>query len=482
MSSTNDLVSRLTATLVTKAEEITVTKTEFDPERPTSLDLDAVPIEPAASRIARQPRRMWSVAAAVLAVVAIAGAVVVVSRGGDSGPTADTTDTTTTAPPQSTGSAQAPDGALVPTWVPDGLELQTVTWTNEAYGGEWSDQTVQLFGDPGEGVAVAIRIQAPSSGESIGDALTVRGLPATVTPSKYSADATEISWQEDATVIANVRGLTNAEAAAFLGGLTWRSDDRQEGFADPADPALPLVGEGFPGTPAPTMKALFSYSSPDGRFLEVSTTTGAGATTNDYLLTAFYGGLEGDVAVWWDEPFGNLVVAWPDGKRYWIDSRKTISDRATLQQVADGIHEGTGADIDAMLAEIATRTVALPLVASVELSAGTLELRGNNDDAGNVLCLRRTGSEDIDCGTLPTTLSSGMFGVGLAVSIDGVWYVAAASTVEQPVVGGGGSDEPIPSETGADGEWMFVLAQPPDGVDQVSVTVGNNGTGFTRPS
>jgi len=126
----------------------------------------------------------------------------------------------------------------------------------------------------------------------------------------------------------------------------------------------------------------------------------------------------------------------------------------------------------------------LPLVASADVSLGTLEVHGEDDF--HLLCLRAPGDEQPDCGDVESggiRVGGDLDGAITSFVVDGTWYVGAASSAAAPEVRS--QDYPpettYPSEAGSDGPWRLVLATPPADVDTVAVMAGDGVQAVERP-
>jgi len=153
---TDDLTARLTNALDALANTYDPDIPHFDPDRRPSVTLPED--EPS-----RHPRR-WLVAAAVLVIGALAAAVTVAIRHDTSAGPDDVRMSDDDKAPRVEGARSVPTGALVPTVVPDGLEL----WN--AGGTDRPEETLrpgryQLFGTPGEGPAVLVVIEEDGFGD-----------------------------------------------------------------------------------------------------------------------------------------------------------------------------------------------------------------------------------------------------------------------------------------------------------------------------
>jgi hypothetical protein len=518
------MTSTLTRTLQAKAADAQVSPadTPFDPTRQLTLvnddalephaespdrgdEVGAGPVSPRPAGLWPSWRRRLLPVVAGACTVLVAGALALMGAGrGDDGRTR-TAETTTSTPSPDRSASGAPDGLLLPGWVPEGMQL----WSAEWYvSGAQVGHTYQLFGDPDAGGAVLVWLQPQSNPLPAGEPTRVRGRPAVVESRTDDPWPTTraLSWSENgSSITASFRGMSTDDAIAALDGLRWRSSSYEEGFADPGDRSLPLQGETAPGAGGAMLAATFHYS--DGlpatsvwegrRFLDISTSipSGEGGSRLVDLQESFYGERRA-----LSEPVVSVeqtiaIRTWADGRHGLVDSQGSVSDEAALRRVAEDLRSGTSDDFDRLRAEATAQRARLPLVSSAGLPTGVLEVRG--EGGFTALCLTVVAHEPT-CGMGPATR-----GPVLSVVVDGVWYVAAASTSGEPSVqaalpgtGGlaapsdvvdaanrqAGSDAgPYPGETAADGPWKFVLVRPPAAVEAVTAGFEGIGQTFERP-
>lgn len=509
------LAATLTTTLRTKAAQATESLEtrppgRFDPARRPSpsplsglVDLDGqwsgssrtsgseewVPLQ---APVPPRPRRRLVAAAALVVAAALVGAVgavrVVVSDGDDG--MARTSDTTVPA---------GPEGWLVPTWVPEGMEVWNVQWSDGSHqpGADTSWGTFQLFGDPDAGRAIYVQAGQEYE-ESTADAepIRIRGQSGWAGPAIDIEIHTDeridsIFWNEaGATITALFRGMTAAEAVAAVEAMEWRSGTPEGGFAPPADGSLPLRGESL--SSEGTVGASFFYSegvpATDGLSLSIVTSTEP-STPIGYLDEWFYRGdqvppADDGARHEFDSESHELRVSWPDGRTVLVSPGLPTSDdrlpgRDVLERIVDSLVVGTEADLAPLRDRFESNVEALPVLASAETSAGSLELHGVGSGRADFqrLCLRRPDQPGLDCGQGP-----GIAG-DLVASWDvaGVWYVGVAATGYEPEVLGRAADdesagEALPGEDRSDGEWNLLLVQPPADVAYVHIDTDAAGT------
>jgi len=143
-----------------------------------------------------------------------------------------------------------PDGWLLPTWVPGGMELwglEFSSWPAEERGSEPGTTIPQLFGDPDGGRAIYVNSSEFEVVADTAEPVTVRGRSGQAGPAWDVAEndvGEAITWTErGGTITALYKGTTRDEAIAVLDSLDWRSDDPADGFAPPGDDAWALRGE-----------------------------------------------------------------------------------------------------------------------------------------------------------------------------------------------------------------------------------------------
>jgi hypothetical protein len=489
-----ELAARVAAALRAKAGRVTTTAEPFDASSPML----------AVDQLGQPRRRHWArpvmAAAGVLLVATAAAAVATRSRddGGDrtrSGPSEPQTQPTPAGPSESQirpapSAPAAPDGALAPGWLPDGLTLWSVTWSSGAQDAALQPNQ-QLF-TAADGGGVLIDIQAANPGSSSGgDPVTVRGVEGSLLPAKeFPDDASTIFWEEDASLSATFTGMTLDSALAVLDNLQWRSADHKQGFAPPTEGPLTLAGETSDAAPVPVVSTAFQYADEsltltpgDSRQLTVRTSSATGGTSSDLLAARLHGEQRGDGAVEsYDPAYGTLSVVWPDGRRYWIDANATPLGRDELRRVADEMTELAASDLEELRDGVETRIEGLPAVAETALPSGRVTVRGSGSSA--TLCLAVAGEQrcanPVDDGVW---LSADVMGTGFV--IDGAWFVVAAATptAAPPTIVASGAGDPadldsiewgpgIVGEAATDSGWAMVLAQPAAGIDIVLLDLG----------
>jgi hypothetical protein len=468
----DDLTRRLGESLRTNAGHVTVPDEPFDPGRPGLALATSAPQR-------RRPRAL--VAAAAVFVVALAGAAVALRPG--PGSQADDTMTGQPYPPVASPLPPAAEGVPAPSAAPAGLDLWGVGWSAPRQGTGDPTTWAQLLGDPGDPeVALLIESEssAPGSGNADGTLLSVRGHDATLLPAKDRPDdAWTLSWEEgDAALSASFRGMTQDEAVAALDALQPRAGGGG-GFDVPAGGSLTVLDEVLDPA-APAAIGVFTYAEalpvgnvPAGPQLEVRTSAATGTKTLGYLLTWFNGSRDADGRARSSDAGGMLHVVAPDGLDVLADPGGTGVPREVVEQVVAGVAPATAADLTALWTEANERVAALPLVAEIALSSGTLELRGE----ARALCLRLDAGRSCQA-AMPAGVAVAIDGT-VAASFDagGTWYVGAATTAVAPTVD---PDQPE-TESGADGTWEGLLVRPEADVDQVDVWFGDTGVGLTRP-
>ena len=387
-----------------------------------------------------------------------------------------------------------PDGWLVPTGLPAGMQLWGVDYSSSSGDERLSEPGMtipQLFGDPDQGRAIYIVSDQYDVVPDTAEQVTVRGRTGQAGPSWDVAEndvGDAISWEErDARITALYKGTSRAEAIAVLDSLEWRSDDPADGFAPPSDPAWALRGEVDDWPPA-GYEASFSYSqgapssdSTDDRpgfwiHTEAGSAVSAGYLAGWYRQGASVGGGDRPVSTF-DEESLRLEVYWSDGRSIIIEpqarSGPQAPTREELERIAGSLIVVSEADLAALGAGAEANVAALPVLASGETTIGRLEVHGEGDF--HRLCLDRPADGPLACAT-------GMLGdTGADWMIDGTWYVTEASTTNDFLILGGHDPSrapdagELPAETTTAGEWTFYVVAPPPGIDQVclSSTDGN---------
>lgn len=425
-----------------------------------------------------QPRRRWVLVAAALVVV-MGAATVAIARRSDHPADVDTrTEDTETTLPQRRPPI-VPDGALAPRWVPDGLAVWEVMWSQPDLGARQALGKEQLFGRNGrtDDGALYVRLMPSAATESPSGDVTVQGHPASVQPAKEFGDTTSvITWHESGVQVdVEFVGLDLGEAVAVVNTWSWRSSVRTEGFAPPTGGGFAMLGE---TTAAPDGTVVHSSSflyldaelnrlPGEGHQLRVDTQTAGGGPAIGFLTTWFHGSARADGSVEsYDPQYGSLRRSWPDGRGVYLDANSTPIDRPTLTRIADSIAPISGVELVALRDETADRlATTLPLTASAAFDVGTLEVRGDGyqvslclvvADGGKRLCPPPTGAGDDQFA---------------GVLVHGNWYLIAAERGATPRFHESGSnplDPAVPELPGqvpvTDGEWTFVVLANEPGV------------------
>ena len=506
--------SRLTAilerTLDAKAAQATDQDTAaipaFDPERPMSTaglgrsrgdarvhSLDVVPDGPgdlddlgvsALPTGGSQPAhcRPWLLvsAAACVVMVALAGAVLL--------PNDDDADVDVR--PLQIG--DPPAGWLVPTWLPDDMELWGMdTSSYQQADGDDPATIPQLFGDPGLDRAIYVTSHRYEISPDTAEDVTVRGTTGSAGTGWGAAEeelGDAVSWEErGVSITALFRGVARDEAIAALDALDWRSNDPLDGFAPPADPAWPLRAEAA-SRDRVDREATLVYSrgipaeddrgSGDG----VTVHTSSSSTISAGYLETWYlegsGDGTGPLVTYRDDGH-ELSFHWPDGRSVLVSPQGEGSSltRDELVRIATSVSVATAADLIDVRDAAERMIEAQPVVATAATAIGTVEVHG---DGGIVrLCLRRPGSSDADCDTSTMGGNVGPDGSARATTqwtLDGSWNVAVASRGEVPRIMDS-SDTPItpselvdvPADTSVVGDWTVQFVQPPPEVDAICI-------------
>ena len=463
MIASRRLTARLTRTLEVKAAQaVPGQAADVGPPRPG------------------RPRRLLLRAAALILVLALSAAgAVALQRGAD-----DAQVSTVTL-------GDPPDGWLMPTWVPEGMELWGVESSSSSSGtaGFGEPGTMpQLFGDPDAGSAIYVTSFRYDLRPATAEQITVRD-HAGQAGRGWDVEETDVGdaimWDErGATITALYEGMTRGEAVAALDSLEWRSDDPADGFAPPSDGSWPLRAEVARHQPV-GRDAVFLFG--DGRSGLRIHTSSSSAVSAEYLDAWYERGVEaggGERPLRrYDEDGHELTVVWPDGRSIVIspmgDPQSHPPSRATLERIVDSLTVASEAEMATERDRAEGTIEALPVVASAATRIGTVEIHG--EDGFLQLCLDRGREQGSSCNT--DTLGGGYSPDGTAIAtadwtIDGDWYVVVASTgPESEIVGGrdprGAPDAgELPAETTTVGEWTVRLVQPASDIRTVCMSSG----------
>ena len=519
--------SRLTAvlerTLDAKAAqaadpEITAAAPRFDPHRPSSTaglapvrrhdgtggllkpvpvgtedlsgdvdDLDLSPVSTSHGPRAthrRRARLRVPAAACVAVAVAVAGAVVLQDGGGGG-----TEDADVAVRPLELG--DPPDGWLVPTWVPDGMELWGIDTTSYEQPDDSVPDTIpQLFGDPAGDRALYITSHRYEISPTTARDVAVRGTTGTAGTAWGAAEdehGTAVRWDErGVTISALYRGVSQEEAIAFLDTLEWRTDDPLDGFAPPTDDTWPLRAEATTRSTVTRDASLIYSDGVPGAAGVMSLglwvqTTSSSAISAGYLDTWYLEGSgDGTAPLVTSRDVGEVGVFWPDGRSVSISSRSLDGAGSSLpldvlERIARSTDVVSTADLTAVRDAVGNRIEALPLVATADTPIGAAEIHADGDLIR--LCLRRPGAPGADCDTSTMGGGAGDDGSALATAqwiVDGAWYITVASRGEVPQVFGStdrttrpSTDGELEAVTTEVGEWTVQLVQPPADVESV---------------
>jgi hypothetical protein len=460
MIASRRLTARLTRTLEAKAGQAGADVTDRVPPRRTGR------------------RRLLLPAAAVAVVAALGAGTIALQRTRDETPVSTVT------------LGDPPDGWLVPTWVPEGMELWGVESSSSSGPGGFGEAGTipQLFGDPDGGRAIYITSFRYDLRPGTAEQVTVRGQVGQAGRG-WDVEETDvgdaITWNErGATVTALYRGVTRNEAIAALDSLEWRSDDPADGFAPPSGGSWPLRGE--VGSHGPVGRdAVLLYG--DGRPELWIHTSSSSAVSAEYLDAWYEQGPEaGDgerPLRSYDEDGHELTVLWPDGRSITISptggTQAQLPSLATLDRIADSLTVASDADLAALRDTAGANIEALPVLASAGTRIGTVDVHGDGELLQ--LCLRSPSAPGSSCNTDPASGGTSPDGTAIATAewtIDGAWYVVVASTGAEPEIVGGrdprGSPDAgeLPAETTTAGEWTVRLVQPAPDIQMVCTSSG----------
>jgi hypothetical protein len=503
MTTSRRLAAVLTRTLEVKAEQATgvdVSAATFDPGRRTSPSADGIELAGllhqahgyAPLRVVDGPapkvrRRRLVAAVAVSGALALLAAGVTALVGGS-----------THEPVRVIALGNPPDGWLVPTWVPEGMEL----WGVDSFSSSGDEQSgepgtiPQLFGDPDGGRAIYITTFRYEVVPGTAEPVSVRGRSGEAGRG-WDVEETDvgdaITWDErGASITALYKGTTRAEAIAVLNALAWRSDDPADGFASPADDSWALRAE-VEHWPPDARSARFAYSqgvppssSADGRlglwiYTEASSAVSATYLAGWYEQGPGVGDAERPVTTF-DDEWHTLTVAWPDGRSVRIESlgvpQSQLPSRELLERIAHSMTVATEADLGGLRDAAGANVEALPVVASGETRIGTVAIHGEGKFLQ--LCLARPTGDGTSCRTDALGGSSSTDGSAIATAewvIDGTWYVVVASRSDDfQIVGGRDATRApdageLPAAITRAGEWTIRLVEPPPDIEQVCIDV-----------
>jgi hypothetical protein len=476
----DELEARVRAALAERARRLPRT------DRPFRVDAPVLFEEPLVER----HRLRWVAAAVVMVMIgALATAVVVRSDGRSSVSTATNSDSS--ASPTSSVGAPVP-GALASGPSEAGLQLWSIAWGSSPPVDSGSRS--ELFGRPnGTPGKVLVQVSGANPGSTgCCSPVAVRGQSGQIAPAKeFSDSASTIVWQEEATMRATFNGMSEQQALDFLGTLTWRGQDHQAGLAPPSESDLVLLGEsdGTPSGPVVAADLVYrdqpAWTGPgSGRQIEVRTTDAVGRVTADYLKVWFDGDRVDDRTVQsFDPSFGTLHTVTTTGQSVWVDGYGTVTDRTRLQGIADHVMPRTGSEMLGLRNDSERLAAQLPVLGSVTLSSGTVEIHGTSDAQSVCLLIE---SQPARC-SAPEP--AGLTALG-SFLVDGRWYVLAAGGSQIQVT----TDPPAPTynsgqpasrtvlaaEHGTVAGQLVLLCQPPDDLD--TVLVGDNQQiGVVRP-
>jgi hypothetical protein len=486
----DELIEELRSTLHRRANDVRDVRDALDHFDPTQPGADISVVTPPVPRRHGSP---WLKAAVILVLIGAVAALVVVRSSHHS--RVDVTSTPGDPLPPDTSNVP---GGLAPRSAPAGTQLWSIDWNQEA--SDPVSTRTELFGQAdGQGGEVLVQVTDANPGSTgCCTPVLVRGQQGQVGPAKEFPETTSnLSWQEDATISASFKGMSQADAISFIDSLQWRGPDHRGGFDVPAGAAMTLLGEvaGDPPTSLATTLELTYRDTPasvdigTGVQREVRATVGPGRETSRYLKTWFDGSKDSDgIARSYETAFGTYSEAAPDGRYVWVDANKTPSTEAELRAISDSLVPQTGAELLALRAQAEGAAAALPSVASIPLPSGVVDVRG--DAEARTVCLRvdavtrcSVPTPDLDGGAVNNV---GSFLVG------GEWYVVYASTNDPQVTSGHSPPPynstnpdvltPVPSERSADGAWHAVLSRPTN-LQRVQIADGDQLSGdVLRPA
>lgn len=388
---------------------------------------------------------------------------------------------------------------FVPSWVPDGLQLQDLT-VQPPLGREPGRVHRQLLESTTGDAAMLLHIEIDRPYFlPLGTELAARGTTVGVRPSLEtigSVSLTELRWSEgDADISATTRDLTESDAAALLDALTWVDPvDPLGGFAPPAGWIVRTEPTTGPGSGTETVLTYVDPASPGRVALTVQASV-TGAVAPGYLLTSMVGhvGDDGVVVATQDPSLAGssptTYAHWPDGRRSQVSGDDRLDD-ATAERIALGVGPSDGAEIAAMGAALSQRLGAGEVLAAADLPAGRVELVGAPDPGA--VCLTVDGTRTCRAVVIDHGTASGLGFVAGSTAVGPTWLVFGASregiqitddeTADAlfPVLRDGEPIDPnmpmkISAPVANDGEWYLAVLAVRDDAVQAYVT-GNGAT------
>lgn len=439
-------------------------------------DLDLAGLPAARGAGSGRGRRRMLVPAAACVAVAMGLAVAVVVRDGND-------DADLAVRPVELG--DPPDGWLVPTWLPEGLELWGLdTSTSEPVNGSDPATIPQLFGDPAGDRAFYITSHRYEISPTTAHDVDVRGTTGSAGTGWGAAEEElddAIRWDErGVSITALYRGVTEEEVIALLDTLEWRTDDPLDGFAPPGDDTWPLRAEATSrSTVTGSASLLYSEGVPardggrgSGNALQVHTSTSSAISTG-YLETWYLEGA-GDGSgplVSYRDDWHELSVHWPDGRSVQVspEDHGASLTRDELERIATSTTAASTDEIAALREGAESRIESLPIVATADTTIGAVDIHA---ESGFVrLCLRRPARPGAECET--STMGGSEWGEGSATAtaywtIDGSRSFTIASRGEVPrIYDNSDPTTPAPqsgelaAETTLVGDWTVQLVRPP---------------------
>lgn len=472
----NELTRRVAESFRAHAVEVTLADEPFDPTR-------RLP-QPLAEVTGGRRGRALLLAAAVTVVAGLGATAWLVE--GDGG----RDDPTTVTPSMHT----PPTDVLAPTEVPDGWVATRAQWSEgllaDPFVGDSLDhgERAQLFGDPNAPTrGLLVESDGRLKGEAFPDGtdVTVRGVPAGAQTVEQQTElrfwptgVAFLEWSENGhTFRASYRGMTRDEAIAIVDDLRPRTPDLTAGFdLGPTAGGLALVQEVLDPTTETDHVGLVYEPQHEtalvGPYLTVGTSAAVGRPTVAYLGTRLAGEVAADgTATAWD-PRGWLRLARPDGtlvdvslqtlvingqadpeERNAYDIPGVGSAAEVARQVAESVQRISPDDFGDLDHSTQLMAADKPLLASVELPSGTLEVRGRVPAEGFCLIVGQT-SRCTQHGE-SFTIDGVMFG---ELVIDGQRYAIGASQDRPPTIRLGDAGTVVAGETGNDAGWHVAIA------------------------
>ena len=470
----DDFEALVRSELQREAAEVRSTDEAFDPARPAFHDTTG-PTVPTGStgnhRVATvRPWLMGAAAASVLAAVIVVGQGSRTEHIGTSSPPPSAVDTTDpTAGPAAAGLAPGPqlpldrlEPGLLPRFTPPGIQLWGVDASTAEMRHEGLRDQVMTPATGGDGT-ILLTFQPATPGRTVedmsGDPTTVRGLPARIMWAQVNDDV-EIYWVDGAVMVAAVvKGVESNQAVAALQTLE-RASGGDATFATGTAGGWTVRSE--PAIPAAITEATATYGDAVGNLAYTVRTTTFGLGRRGHTGTVLAGSRRLDGVARLVERSGGsyprVTLVWPDGHGVEVTGSASLNDTAVLEPIAGSIESVPADGLRTEQAVGSGNLAALPDLASVEVEAGRIQLKGATTPVAQ--CLTLPGRTTA-CGVVSEG-STGAYALG--VHVDGRRYALAATATpgaEYRFTLGGDGAWTAPVQSGEDRGWRLMVTAPP---------------------